>query len=751
MMDEEIVLKASSLLYDYGRIAFRAKRMASWSREAGANCLSTALSSCGQLDPSFVESLVGVVSGVVQPGEGEDLLMAICSYADAIAFGAPDEKAVPSESPLARDEKLRVIFNRVNGASGSAVVEHADYESILEKIDEALRKLTASQDVIEFLSGVAERETSEIPASTDAESLIDASLYEVARLRQALSVCLYRTAQERGVATPEALASAIQEPPFLLFSFDLSGIQDFIYGISGDGALRQLRARSFYLEVLLEHVVDELLTRLRLGRENLLYSGGGHAHVLLPNTEEVKSQLEQLRVELGEWLIDEYGIALGVVSAYVECGVADLAGAHGQGAGSLFQKLSERVSAQKAHRYSARDILRLEELAASQTEQLVECSECQCSYKGIVGKGFDAGKCPTCSSLGRISRDLVDGRYFVVCKVEEETSSRATMPLPFGCSLSVWDEVPFDAEEKGYRVYAKQGSLRDGGHHARCLWMCDYTYNARGEGIADYASVSSVLSGRGNSSPGIERLGVLRADVDNLGVVFSSGFGEGRQCLARTNSLSRALSYFFKVKLNDVLEAAQYRLQVIYSGGDDLFIIGNWNDVIHAAIDIRKSFRSYVGGDAITLSAGIGIFKKKYPVVRMAEGAGLLEDAAKLYVHPDDPRLTKDAVALWSDENVFSWDELYDKIRPLLAELEDVFENNQAGKSLIYKIVAQLRNYSDLISAPRLAYLLSRSFEGRQDGDKQAKWMYEMAGSEQGRKRLSFALEWYVYSIRERG
>ena len=58
---------------------------------------------------------------------------------------------------------------------------------------------------------------------------------------------------------------------FLLYSMDISGIQKFIYSISDKGALKGLRARSFYLEIMMEHVIDELLEKLSLSRANLIY------------------------------------------------------------------------------------------------------------------------------------------------------------------------------------------------------------------------------------------------------------------------------------------------------------------------------------------------------------------------------------------------------------------------------------------------------------------------------------------------
>lgn len=82
------------------------------------------------------------------------------------------------------------------------------------------------------------------------------------------------------------------EEMFLLYSMDISGIQNFIYTIGEKGALKGLRARSFYLEIMMEHIVDELLEKLSLSRANLIYAGGGHCYLLLANTDDTRDILE---------------------------------------------------------------------------------------------------------------------------------------------------------------------------------------------------------------------------------------------------------------------------------------------------------------------------------------------------------------------------------------------------------------------------------------------------------------------------
>jgi len=82
------------------------------------------------------------------------------------------------------------------------------------------------------------------------------------------------------------------------------------------------------------------------------------------------------------------------------------------------------------------------------------------------------------------------------------------------------------------------------------------------------------------SSEGINRLGILRMDVDSLGRTLREGLVD-RANLARIAALSRHLSYFFGGYLSSLLSRDEYaeKLQIIYSGGDDVFIVGAWLEI----------------------------------------------------------------------------------------------------------------------------------------------------------------------------
>lgn len=83
-------------------------------------------------------------------------------------------------------------------------------------------------------------------------------------------------------------------------------------------------------------------------------------------------------------------------------------------------------------------------------------------------------------------------------------------------------------------------------------------------------------------------------------------------------------------KLNIYNKRSSRQFAIVYAGGDDLFIVGSWDDVLESAFDINALFRKYVGeNEGITISAGFCIFDKRFPFYKIAELSGEKEKTAK--------------------------------------------------------------------------------------------------------------------------
>ena len=190
----------------------------------------------------------------------------------------------------------------------------ADYNRIIADLNEDLSGINFQGEYINSLLELCEAYLSYIPSSTYRGEVADISLFDHSKITAALAACmaLYLDSQQRSDYRTELLTNRHNfygEKAFCLFSCDISGIQQFIYTISSKGALKGLRSRSFYLELLLENLADEILGACSLYRTNLLYTGGGHAYILLPNTPVPgRTRLRPLPVSTaGSWNISEPG------------------------------------------------------------------------------------------------------------------------------------------------------------------------------------------------------------------------------------------------------------------------------------------------------------------------------------------------------------------------------------------------------------------------------------------------------------
>jgi len=78
-------------------------------------------------------------------------------------------------------------------------------------------------------------------------------------------------------------------------------------------------------------------------------------------------------------------------------------------------------------------------------------------------------------------------------------------------------------------------------------------------------------------------------------------------------------------------EGKRYNLiYTVYSGGDDLCLVGPWDVIVDFSRHLAAEFRRYVAGNPnVTLSAAVVVTKPKFPIATSARKAGELLKAAK--------------------------------------------------------------------------------------------------------------------------
>jgi CRISPR-associated protein Csm1 len=466
-----------------------------------------------------------------------------------------------------------------------------------------------------------------------------------------------------GVAAALAQAQVagldLESAQLRLIAGDLSGIQKFIYTINSDGALKSLRARSFFLELVTIEITHRLIESLQLTQANIIYAGGGNIYILAAATADGLEIIQQVRDSINEWFIAEYQGEIFLALDSIDFPQADIGS-------SEFTKHWDRViqnlAIQKGRKFCRQGQLEKMLSVKPSHEPCKVCHRDDQAKLDLLKSGSSVMACGTCQRMFRLGSQIFRTKLVVRSRrmglsekfIKIGSGKHEVLYYLFGDDRSTdadLDQYILDAETDPVWLINNWQLEHYRSPNTRSLLLGNY--GQHGENETDLDEEEQKQGGRfitaeelATKAAGIDRVGYLRMDVDNLGQIFAKGLGKAHN-LPRLAGLSRQMSYFFKVYLNSLAEnrrvntdpiegftkltnEARPDLLFIYAGGDDLFISGAWNQIAEFACDIYQSFRAYTGNNPdITISGGISINTSKYPLYRAADQAGDAEYKAK--------------------------------------------------------------------------------------------------------------------------
>lgn len=478
------------------------------------------------------------------------------------------------------------------------------------------------------------------------------------------------------VRSTAAVASALVDNPDAneigLIAGDLSGIQKFIYTIASDGALKSLRARSFYLELVTEEIVQQLLEELNLPRTNIIYAGGGNLYVLASNeTSKVEAALDTIRERFNKWLKNTFQGKLFLAIDYLPVPTIAL---KNQEFADIWTQVTKNLAKQKLRKFEG-DIHDFIQLKPSHEPCRVCHRDDLQSLKNLNRFEPDSSRaCWMCRTMFELGDELFDIKAIVRSKRSNIKCGVQRIYLPnFYYYFFQESERALQVAKDDETVLLVNNWNLTNYYKNNTVPLLLGNYAQRSEEKEKYQKKAGFI--RANEmtekAEGIARVGYLRMDVDRLGRIFAEGLGEN-QTLPRLAGLSRQMSYFFKVYLNSLAENRKQNLLearksvkilentkclteddrpnllFIYAGGDDLFVSGAWNEILEFSFDVYQCFRAYTGKNPdITLSGGISIDSAKFPLYQAAKTSGEAEEAAK--------GNGRDSLGLFGGK--FKWDE----------------------------------------------------------------------------------------------
>jgi CRISPR-associated protein Csm1 len=481
-----------------------------------------------------------------------------------------------------------------------------------------------------------------------------------------------------------AIASCLREDPdrLMLINGDISGVQDFIYTITSKGAAKSLKGRSFFLDLLNDVIARYILYNLNLPLTNLLYCGGGNFLILAPASEE--KNLGKIKTEILNSLFkfsrgDLY-IALEAesFSKSVLKTPEEFKGA--------FSNLKQKLGQSKKRKH-------LEFMTEDNFSKIFGpfgeggisefCEVCKNESKPLTGGGEDPKMCSLCDSFKSLTSDLPTAKYIVEAftprkprDIQTDTYEGILGSLGFKFLFkSSLDEI-HDIEGDKKVVYRIQDTcflFKAMPEYAKGFWFMPNVIPLEEQnGQVKIKSIDKIVK----KSKGIKRLAVLRADVDNLGAILFTGLPTFS--LADLSGVSRLLTLFFQGYLPKYIEEKHPNLiYIVYSGGDDCFILGPWNLIMDLASEIRTEFTEFTcSNQNITLSTGVSLIHHQFPIYKAAKMAG---DALK-----NSKDRGKDRITTFGTD--FQWDTEFSKVMNLKEKIENVLVKKKVSRALLYKI-----------------------------------------------------------------
>lgn len=526
-----------------------------------------------------------------------------------------------------------------------------EYQQLWKKFENEF-KLLENKD-FESVLAVLRKYTSTVPSAT-YYSESDISLYDHLKTTVAIANCRYLFSKD------DKLKQTDDQEVYRIINGDISGIQNFIYKVqtpeeAQSGMSKRLRGRSLYLTLLCEAIASRIILDLDLDSSNILFCGGGRFTIIAPNTRKTDEIIDKINLDVNREFIDKFNaeLFLNIVSTPA-CGIS---------LGNFDEVLSQLtalLNENKKHKF------------IDQLEDVFEV-ESKANYElcPVCGNKAEDTYCHDCLEHEKLGSAVSNAKYLIRYVSHEKIPkslyySKLNIGYIFKRNKKDVINAVGDYPDVKFTVY----KLNDTGF----LEFADeitgnnvsFDFKVLANSIPNIGSTPLYFNHLAEISRGANKLGVLKMDVDNLGLIFSRGFkhlGDGATSISRISSLSFYLDLFFSGRINQIVEKFSFTtelpsdmecemttlefvdednnvykketvykpkeelakgegtstIHINYSGGDDLLVVGPYDDIVRFGEEFRNRFKKWTANnDDINISAGISIVSPKFPIGKAA-------------------------------------------------------------------------------------------------------------------------------------
>jgi len=564
------------------------------------------------------------------------------------------------------------------------------------------------------LSEVVRKYLTLVPSAPSVEKIVTNSLYEHSRITAALATCFKR----------------LGENNITIILGDVGKIQSFVYGQKvAKGALKSLRGRSLYITFLADAIAKHILMLLELPPVNLLYSSGGHFMILAPKISD--EQKNSIRRQINNFLLNRHGGLLNVHIAF-----KDFEAGGSEEVGNIIKSVFEEpLSREKTRPFIDNllddyerifDPIRSKDVCEScgitggragelrELEDLKVCSNCYglmslakavANAKYLIEVWSPEGECPIFEDWGRPINftTTADGDGLKICYYlaeNEEQMKGIINILSKDEPLLIWVKTVNDSNFCGVLEYLKEFPENLRRIVAVGFWYMSRRTPSKNGDIYSFDELAE-------KSRGTREIAYLKMDLDHLGELIR----RKSNTLSGLATISQRLSLIMEGMVDTILDSKDNLTYLIYSGGDDLLLVGPWNDVVTCSLILNERLRELFGAPRPTITAVIRTSDPKVPVKVVLDDIN--SDMQKAKNRRNCISYNGEVMEWRHFEEVLGFSEMWSK---------DI-ERGAVSRSLLFEVARIFSDYTSAdekywrIHRSRLKYAISRALKTSRGGE----------------------------------
>jgi CRISPR-associated protein Csm1 len=397
----------------------------------------------------------------------------------------------------------------------------------------------------------------------------------------------------------------------------ISGIQDYLFDVAAEGGAqaKRLRARSFFMQILTETLAIRTALKCKIShKQSLVFCNAGKFALETADADEnsVKEALSELSREVNRELLNSTAARLSFSLAVSKLETGSISTDYNE----AMRKLNFVKKQAWAKAVTANGVWQTSNLILQSISDPCELCRQEKSVDEIQDDNDVVRRiCQTCLMMRDIGKNLTEPNknWVILAQNENRTFKVGSWSFDFAERPSEnSDEYSISLDGSTYSGQRNEEKI----YSRRLVRSIPKEANGKPLEFVDLAE----------RAKGDKLLGLLKMDADSLGKHIDD-LNKKAASLNDLKGFSQELDDFFAQTLTEKLKRTN--IYTVFAGGDDLMLVGAWNEIFDFAGEIQKAFASQFGNRGLTISGGLAIFKPKTPIKNVAAEAEELLHKAK--------------------------------------------------------------------------------------------------------------------------